>query len=125
MMSLNIPIKNVAGTENVAGMPVYVPPGGFSGSPYGLLLGRPVITTEACAAIGDKGDIILASLQGYLTVMKKGGIRAETSIHVEFEKDLIAFRFILRIGGQPWLSGPVARKNGSNTLSHFITLESR
>ena len=125
LMTMNVLIKNVAGTENVGGMPVYVPPGGFSQSPYATLFGRPVVVSESMSAIGDLGDIAFVSLPGYLTVMKKGGIRADTSIHVEFEKDLTAFRFVLRVGGQPWLSAPVARAHGSNTLSHFITLEAR
>ncbi len=123
--SLNIPIKNIAGDQNVGGVPVFVPPGGFSAAPYGTLLGRPIIPTEACAAIGDLGDIIFADMMGYLSVMKSGGVRQDVSIHVEFEKDMTAFRFILRMGGQAWLDAPIARKNGSNTLSTFVTLEAR
>ncbi len=125
LMQLAIPVKNVAGTENVGGMPVYIPPGGLSASPYASLLGRPVIPTEACATVGTTGDIILADLNGYLTVTKQSGIRSDISIHVEFERDILAFRFIFRIGGQPWLSAPVARRNGSNTLSTFVALETR
>ena len=122
---LNIPIKNVAGTENVGGMPVYIPPGGFSASPFGTLMGRPIIPTEACATLGTEGDIVFVDLMAYLTVMKSGGMREDVSIHVEFEKDIVAFRFIMRVGGQPWLSKAIARKSGSNTLSPFITLETR
>jgi HK97 family phage major capsid protein len=125
LMTMNIPIKNVAGTENVGGFPVYVPPGGLSSAPFGTLLGRPIIPTECCATVGTVGDIILADWNRYLSVVKTGGIRADVSIHVEFERDLTAFRFILRVGGQPWLSAAIARKNGSNTLSHFVALETR
>lgn len=118
-------VKNVAGTENVGGgFPMYMPPGGLSGSPFGTLMGRPMIATEACATIGTKGDIILANLQMYLALVK-GGIRQDVSIHVEFLRDMTAFRFVLRIGGQPWLSAPVARASGTNTLSPFVTLDAR
>lgn len=122
--SLNIPIKNVAGTENVGGMPVFIPPGGLSGSMYGTLLGRPVITTEAAAAVGDLGDIVFADFQNFIA-LTKGGIKTDQSMHLWFDQNLRAFRFILRMGGQPWLSAPISRKNGSNTLSHFVTLEAR
>src|SRR5574338_109233 len=62
LFQMNVPIKNVAGTENVGGMPVYVQPGGLSGSPYGSLFGRPVIPVEYCQTLGTKGDIVLADL---------------------------------------------------------------
>lgn len=123
--ALHIPVKNVAGTENVGGLPVYVPPGGLSANPYGTLLGRPVITTEACAAIGDLGDIIFANLKGYFAPFKAGGVREAMSIHLWFDQGMTAFRWTFRCGGQPWLSAPISRKNGSNTLSDFITLEAR
>ena len=34
-------------------------------------------------------------------------------------------RFVLRMNGQPWLSAAIARKNGNNTLSHFVTVATR
>jgi HK97 family phage major capsid protein len=46
---------------------------------FGLLYNRPVIITEACAALGAVGDIVLASLSQYLTVTKVGGMRSEVS----------------------------------------------
>lgn len=122
---LNIPVKNVAGTENVGGMPVYLPPGGLSSTPYGTLLGRPVITTEACAAIGDLGDIVFANLKGYFAPYKAGGVREAMSIHLWFDQGVTAFKWTFRVGGQPWLAAAIARKNGSNTLSDFVTLEAR
>jgi HK97 family phage major capsid protein len=121
---LFVAIKNVAGTENVGGMPVYVPPGGLTGSQYGTLLGRPIVLTEAAAAVGDLGDIVLADLRQYMAIVK-GGIRSDQSMHFWFDQNIRAFRFVLRMGGMPWLSAAIARKNGSNTLSHFVTLEAR
>ena len=52
-------------------------------------------------------------------------MRADTSIHLWFDQNTTAFRFVMRMNGQPWLSAAIARKNGSNTLSHFVTLASR
>jgi len=105
--------------------PVYMPPGGLSASPYGMLLGRPVIPTQACQTLGTEGDIILTDLQAYLAAQKVGGLRAETSIHLWFDYDVMAFRFILRLAGQPWWSSTISPLNGSNTLSYYVTLNTR
>lgn len=113
-------------TSNVGAGALYLPPNGIAnGSPYGSLLGRPIVVTEACAALGTAGDVILADLSQYLTVVKTGGVRSDTSMHLYFDQAVTAFRFIFRMAGQPWLSAPITRKNGSSTLSHFITLEGR
>ncbi|WP_349745381.1 phage major capsid protein, partial [Roseateles cavernae] len=42
LMQLGSVVKTAAGTA-VGGMPSYLPPGGLSASPYGTLLGRPVV----------------------------------------------------------------------------------
>lgn len=108
-----------------AAFPAYLPPGGLSASPYGTLMGRPVIAQEGCQTLGTEGDLILVNLQSYLTVQKVGGMRQDVSIHVYFEQDIAAFRFIMRMGGQSWWNDVAARKNGSNTLSNIITLQGR
>lgn len=107
-------------------MPVYLPPGGLSSAPYGTLMGRPVVPHEAMPGLGDKGDIVLADLSKYLTVTKTGGVRQDVSIHLFFDQDITTFRFILRIGGQPWWKSAITRK-ASNALSRscFVTLGAR
>lgn len=119
-----IPATNVAGTENVGGMPVYIPPGGLSASPYGTLYGRPIIPTEACNTLGDQGDIILADMSKYLAAIKTTGIRQDVSIHLWFDYDTTAYRFIFRVGGQPWWKAPVTSRT-STTRSCFVTLDER
>lgn len=112
-------------TTNVGAGALYMGPGQLaSGAPSGTILGRPVVVTEACATVGTTGDIILADLTKYLAVVK-GAMRADTSIHLWFDQNAVAFRFVMRMNGQPWLSAAIARKSGSNTLSHFIRLEAR
>ncbi len=125
LMQMNIKVKNVAGTENVGGVGTpWMPPNGLSGSPYATLLGRPIIPVESCAALGTVGDLILADLSQYIAITK-GGIKADQSMHFWFDQNTRAFRFVMRVGGQPWLSTAVARKNGSSTLGHFVTLATR
>lgn len=105
-------------------VPLYMPPGGLSASPYGTILGRPVIPTEACKALGDKGDIIAADLSSYLAAVKTGGIRQDVSIHVFFDYDITAFRFVLRVGGQPWWNAAIESLNGLSK-GFFATLAAR
>lgn len=105
---------------------IYNAPGGIVGSPnYGTLLGRPVVVTQACETVGDLGDIYFADLKQYMAIEKVGGIRAETSIHLWFDYDTTAFRFIYRIGGLPWWQSTLSQRDGSNTLSPYITLAVR
>lgn len=105
--------------------PVFMPPGGLSQAPFGTILGRPIIPTEAAKTLGDLGDIMLVDLNQYLTATKVGGLRAETSIHLWFDYDMTAFRFIIRIAGEPWWADAIARFNGGNTLSWAVALAAR
>lgn len=106
------------------GMPVYMPPGGLSEAPYGRLKGRPVMISEHCETLGDAGDIVLADFSQYL-LAKKGGIDMATSIHVAFVTDETAFRFVLRVDGEPIWNAPLTPAKGTNTLSPFVQLAAR
>lgn len=99
---------------------------GVTGSPLMTLLGRPIFLTEHCQKLGDKGDIILADMGQYLVGEKSGGqIRAASSIHLKFDTDQTAFRFIARIDGRPWEQSALTPKHSSKTLSSFVTLAER
>jgi HK97 family phage major capsid protein len=107
------------------GVPVYMPAGGASASPYSTLFGRPVIPIEQCQTLGTAGDIILADLNGGYIMAEKGGMTSDMSIHVRFVYDESVFRFVMRLDGQPVLASPVTPANGGSTQSHFVTLETR
>jgi HK97 family phage major capsid protein len=112
--------------EATSKVPVYLPPGGLSTSPYGTLLGRPVIPAEACSTLGTQGDIILTDLSQYLALTKAGGgVQTDVSMHLYFDQAVQAFRFIFRVNGQPLWGSTIARENGSNTLGAYITLDAR
>lgn len=104
---------------------LYVPAGGLSGAPFATLFGRPVIPVQACETLGDKGDIIFAALDQYVTVQKTTGLRQDISIHLWFDQDAVAFRFIMRLAGQPWYNTTIASRDGSTTYSAFVTLDER
>lgn len=120
--SLNLMSFRDAGTSPV---PVYLPAGGVSGSPYATLMGRPVIPVQSASTVGDIGDVILADLSKYRTLTKAGGARVDTSIHLKFDTDETVFRFIFRLAGQPWWSAPITPKNSANTLSPFVAIATR
>lgn len=106
------------------GVPVYLPPGGLSGSPYGTLMSRPVIPIEYANTLGTEGDIVLADPSQYVMI-DKGDIQYATSIHVAFLTDEQAFRFIYRVDGQPVDDKPITPFKGTAKQSSFITLATR
>jgi len=109
----------------LAGVPVWMPPGGLITSPSGTLLGRPIEPIEQCSALGAVGDIIFADMSQYIIIEKAGGIQAASSIHVAFLTDEQVFRFVLRIDGQPiWNSGILAA-DGVTTRSPYVALAVR
>ena len=107
-----------------AGVPVYLPPGGASGAPYGTIFGRPVIVNEFSAALGDANDVTLADWSQY-QVITKGGLKAANSAHVKFAEDEMAFRFTYRVDGQPLWKSAVTPFKSSNDISPFIGLAER
>jgi HK97 family phage major capsid protein len=106
------------------GVPVYMPPGGASDSPYGTLFGRPVVPIEQASTLGTAGDISLTDLSQYLLI-DKGTVESASSIHVRFLYGENTFRFTYSVNGQPIWNKPMTPKNGSNTLSPFVTLATR
>ena len=106
-------------------VPVYLPPNGLEERPYSRLMGRPVISTEACAALGDVGDIMLLDLTQYMAVTKTVGMRADVSMHLYFDYDIMTYRFIMRIGGKPWWTAPILGSDGTTKYSAFVALAER
>lgn len=98
----------------------YMPPGGLSVSPYGTLLGRPVIPCEHCQTLGTVGDIILADFSQYGIISKTGAF--DTSVHLLFDHDETAFRFTVRIDGQSLWRTAMTPASGGATLSPFLVL---
>jgi HK97 family phage major capsid protein len=108
------------------GIPVFLPANGASGKPYNTLMGRPLIFTEHCRSVGNKGDIYLADFSQMLLGQKKGrGITADTSIHLKFDYNQTAFRFTFRVDAQPWLPSPIKPRYSAKTLSPFVAIAAR
>ena len=120
-------LHQMALSVGTGGIPVYMPAGGLSTNPYDTLYGRPVIPIEQCATLGTVGDIVLADFQNGYVLAEKGGIQTDMSIHVQFLYDETAFRFVLRVDGQPVRATELTPYKGgsSDTQSHFIALATR
>lgn len=107
-------------------VPVYLPAQGLASAPYGTLLGRPVFPMlGAVSALGTAGDISLVDLSYLTTITKTNGIKEQMSIHAQWDKDLVSFKFTMRIGGQCLFKSPITTQNGAYSMSGFVTLADR
>jgi len=103
------------------GTPVYLPPGGASGSPYSTIFGKPVLEIECGQALGTEGDIMLADLSQY-AMIEKGGIEVAWTNALGFLTDETVYRWVTRNDGQPGWASALTPKSGGATVSPFITL---
>lgn len=110
-------------TLQIGDKPMWV--NNMADAPGGMLMGIPIIFSEHGKTLGDKGDIQLVSPKGYHSLRRTQGPTFASSIHLYFDYGDEAFRWMFRFGGQPHLSAPVSPANGSNTKSHFVTLDER
>jgi HK97 family phage major capsid protein len=83
--------------------------------------GAQVIEVEYASTMGTVGDIVLAALPEYQAIHKEG-VKAASSIHVQFVTDETAFRFTYRIDGEPSWNSALTPFKGSNTQSPFVAL---
>ena len=116
-------------TLTLGNYPIYLPtgvnPGGIQVSPYGTLLGRPVIVSQHANTFSSAGDVLLADLSYYQTITKAGGLQTATSMHLYFDADLTAFRTTFRMDGQSKIAAPITPAKGNTTLSPFVQLGAR
>lgn len=95
-----------------------------AGAPVMQIFGRPVVTTDIASAGGDRGDIVLADFSQYALLMKRSA-RLESDAGPGFSRDVMAFRMILRVGGQPLWTSPITPFNSGPTLSWAAYLAER
>jgi len=110
------------------GVPVWMPANGAAGKPYDTLMGKPLIWSKHCSTVGDVGDIMLCDFSQYLVGTKSGqGAtgRFDTSIHLKFDADQTAFRFVFRIDGQPWWVSALTPPQSASTVSPFVAIATR
>jgi HK97 family phage major capsid protein len=113
-------------TLNLANNIIYMPPAtGFTGAPGGFLLGRPVIPLENCQTLGTVGDIQFVNPNGYYAAHQGLAPQFASSMHLFFDYNVDAFRWLIRLAGQPYLSAAVSPAKGSSTRAHVVVLATR
>ena len=114
--------KNVAGSENVGGG--HVQAVGHDSAGNLTIFGRPALVTDACSVLSAKGDIVLCDPMRYLITMRQD-VRLARDTSVYFGSDEIGFRLTLRLDGAPEDGEPTKLRDGTNTVSPFVTLAAR
>jgi HK97 family phage major capsid protein len=104
--------------------PAFLPAGGVSGAQYATLFGKPMIPMEFGQPLGTEGDLICADLSQYLCATR-GGIATAVSMHLYFDTNEYAFRFIIRMDGKPWWTKALTPHSGGPTQSWAVTLQTR
>lgn len=116
-------------TLNQSGFPYYLPfgagKGALSQSPWGTLLGRPVIVSQHAAAFSALGDVQLVDFSYYQTITKAGGMQTATSMHLYFDADATAFRTTFRVDGKPKIAASITQAQSATKLSPFLRLQNR
>lgn len=85
------------------------------------IFGRPILVTEKMSALGSAGDVGFFD-PSYYIIGERSPLTIDVSKHVYFLTNKTAWRFTYRHDGQPWLYSALTPKNGTNTLSPFVTL---
>ncbi len=108
-------------------VPIFMPPGGLTASPFGTLKGRPIRVFEFCSDLGIKGDIAFVNWNMYVTLTKAGRNRIKTasSVHLRFLYDETAFKANFRVDGMSMLPSSITDYNGTTERSAFVTLGTR
>lgn len=107
-------------------VPAYMPPAGLSEAPYGTLMGRPIMPMMgSLKAVGDESDICLVDLNYYYSLVKTDALTQSISTHLYFDRDLVAFKYSFRMGGQVPFQSPVKTEFGDYPMSGIITLADR
>lgn len=97
----------------------------FTADGVGRIMGRPIMELEYMPTVGDAGDITLFSPSQY-QMIRKNGIQAATSIHVQFLTGQTAYRWTFRIDGQPtWVSAVTPYKGTANTIAPVVITAER
>lgn len=93
----------------------------LQGRPTLQLLGLDVCLSEKVPALGSANDVTLCDFQHYL-IGDRQQIEIAYSEHVAFLTNQSVWRFVSRVGGQPWLRDKVTLADATSTLTPFVGL---
>jgi len=109
------------------GVPIFIPAGGFSATPFNTIKGRPAYETDHMAALGDAGDIGFADMSDYLLGMASNSPDTAMSVHLRFDYAETAFRSMFAIDGKPWWDTTLRPRKGATArrVSPWVKLAER
>lgn len=123
MMGTDTVATSDSGVTVSFGGPLWLPAGAY-GNENGKLLGRDVIPLEQAAAVGSVGDIAFLDATQYL-IVERAGINKQTSMHMYFDTDEVAFKFSWRVGGRPdWMTA-ITGATSTIARSPYVALAAR
>ncbi len=112
-----------AGVNFSFGGPLWLPAGAY-GNESGKLLGRDVVPLEQAPAVGELGDIAFLDASQYL-VIERTGITKQSSMHMYFDTDQVAFKFSWRVGGRPEWMNTITGAKSTIARSPYVALDAR
>lgn len=115
------------GTMVIGQQPVYTagPLRTVTSSVPAQLFGYQAQECQDCNTLSNQSDVELVDLSKYVTVQKNTGMRMDMSVHLYFDADVSTFRFVYRLGGQPWQTAPITLKDGTTLQSPFVGMGAR
>ena len=72
LLAAGIAVVDAAGTTAQGVGPIWAAPNGLSQTPYGTILGRPIVVTEACPTVGSVGDEVRQRVAAVLARDRRG-----------------------------------------------------
>jgi HK97 family phage major capsid protein len=121
-------LEAMVSSGTVGMVPVFLPSDNgipsIAVSPNRTLKGRPIMEIEQAMSVGNQGDIILCDLMYYAAGVR-GGLESDMSIHLWFDRNQTAFRFVFYVDGQPFMDTPLTPFHGNSTISPFVVIGPR
>lgn len=105
----------------VSSVPLWIPGNSLTNAPNNTVLGKPMLELEQAESIGTANDIMFIDPTQYMLV-RKGGVRTDLSIHVQFLYGEVILRLMFRLGGGSWWKSAITPANDGDTIGPFIGL---
>lgn len=121
LMLMSIPV-------GTSGIPCWQPANAAAGIPYDTLFGRPIFWNKHCSTVGDVGDLIFVDWDSYYLGMKGAAGdtgRFETSSHLKFDYDQMAYKLLYRLDGACAWKSAVTPPQATDTISPIVTIAAR
>jgi len=93
-----------------------------TGLPTASLMGIPIFWNEISPSLGSAGDLRLVNLDYYLIKPGMGAMIDSDKTYSHFKAGIETIRMTYYSDGKPWLTSPLTLRDGTNTVSPFVSL---